>query len=161
MTIPRPPELLFRRHSQVIDAAGCHPWQGPTTPKGYGVVCHRRKKTLAHRFCYEMHHGPVPEGLFVDHRCMNKACVNIDHLRLLTHQDNSRHKGTAANNTSGYRGVTYVKARNRYRARVIFNGRTYGAGHHFTTPEAAGEAARLKRIELYGAHLEPTPQGDI
>jgi hypothetical protein len=33
-------------------------------------------------------HGAIPDGLFVLHRCDERACCNVDHLFLGTHQDN-------------------------------------------------------------------------
>lgn len=34
--------------------------------------------------------GPVPEGMMLLHSCDNGICVNPDHLRPGTHQDNMR-----------------------------------------------------------------------
>lgn len=42
---------------------------------------------LAHRFAWELEHGPIPDGLFVLHRCDNPPCVRC--LFLGTAADNS------------------------------------------------------------------------
>jgi hypothetical protein len=43
---------------------------------------------LAHRIAYELECGPVPEGMFVLHRCDNPPCVRVSHLFLGTRADN-------------------------------------------------------------------------
>lgn len=45
--------------------------------------------TLVHRVAWSSVNGPVPDDMTVDHICHTKRCVNPDHLRLLTNQDNA------------------------------------------------------------------------
>ncbi len=66
---------------------GCWNWTGGMTPNGYGKIC----VTLgAHRAVYQAHRGPVPEGLYLDHLCRNKRCVNPSHLEPVTPSENQR-----------------------------------------------------------------------
>lgn len=48
----------------------------------------RRVCVSAHRFAYQLTHGPIPRGKFVLHACDEPACVRPDHLWLGTQKDN-------------------------------------------------------------------------
>ena len=89
---PRPPEERFWAY--VDTSAGpeaCWPWTGGTQ-KGYGAFGVRAGLIVrAHRFVWELTHGPIPEGLNVLHHCDNPPCCNPHpkHLFLGTFQDNT------------------------------------------------------------------------
>ena len=44
----------------------------------------------AHRVSWQLHHGPIPDGLWVLHHCDVGHCVRPDHLYLGTHAENVR-----------------------------------------------------------------------
>lgn len=48
------------------------------------------KVTLCHLIVWVGTHGPIPQGMTVDHTCRNKQCVEITHLRLLPNLENAR-----------------------------------------------------------------------
>lgn len=68
---------------------GCWTWLGARNLRGYGVIGFPgRRNMLAHRAAYVLLVGPIPDGLFVLHKCDNPACVRPDHLRLGNHTEN-------------------------------------------------------------------------
>ena len=75
-----------------VDKSGdCWPWTGTRLPKGYGQFGRGRRgagMAKAHRISWELHYGPIPEGLCVLHHCDNPPCVRPDHLFLGTQSDN-------------------------------------------------------------------------
>lgn len=44
----------------------------------------------AHRWLWEQEHGPIPDGMEIDHLCRNRACVRASHMELVTHLENVR-----------------------------------------------------------------------
>lgn len=68
---------------------GCWEWSASRNGLGYGIVWNGEKLLLAHRVAFTLTHGPIPRGLVIDHICRNVACVNPEHLQLVTQRENT------------------------------------------------------------------------
>lgn len=117
---------------------------------GYREVCVGGKYYGAHRIVWEMHNGPIPERMKVDHRSKDKGDNRIENLRLATRQENNRNVGARRDNRLGVKGVGWHKASQRYRARITVDGRTRELGF-FKTADEAREAYARAAEELHGA----------
>src|SRR5947209_19331427 len=69
-------------------------WEWKAGRKGgkfrYGIITIHSKDELAHRVAWKLTNGPIPDGLWVLHKCDNPPCVRPDHLFLGTQEDNNR-----------------------------------------------------------------------
>lgn len=78
------------KHGPIHPTLGteCWLWTGYQMPFGHGQLNVGDKIVLTHRFSWELHHGPIPEGLSVLHHCDVPNCIRPDHLFLGTQKDN-------------------------------------------------------------------------
>jgi hypothetical protein len=72
------------------DASGCWMWNSHKNQKGYGLFWFGKKGISAHRLSYEVHVGPIPDGMQIDLLCRVPACVNPAHLEPVTPLENTR-----------------------------------------------------------------------
>lgn len=124
-----PPSWATRFWSKVEKTDTCWLWTGAKLPAGYGRFWTGTRTDYAHRFIYETYRGRIPDGLTVHHVCSTPACVNPDHLVIVTRGDNTRRnrkiqaqlartacpRGHAYSpvNTYEHRGHRYCRACNR------------------------------------------------
>lgn len=144
----RDPEESFRHRAGNPDDRGCMPWGGNTNRYGYGIIRAKGKDVGAHRYAWERANGPIPAGRVVDHTCWNRKCVNVDHLRVVTHAENLQNrKGARAGTRSGIRGVIWNSSRGQWQVQVRLDGKAHYGGT-FSNKEDAGRAASELRSQL-------------
>jgi hypothetical protein len=68
----------------------CWIWQLGTSKAGYGVLSSKYGPRLAHRYTWELAHGPLDDGLDVHHRCEVPSCINPDHFQVLTRSEHAK-----------------------------------------------------------------------
>jgi hypothetical protein len=102
---------------------------------------------FVHRLVWKWVTGQDPQHLHIDH-------VNGDHfnnawhnLRVATNAENLWNRGAPANNTSGFKGVSWDSYTGRWVARITHQGRQINAGR-YNTPEEA-HAAYLAAAERF------------
>ena len=85
------------RLARYVDrSGGCWLWTGGGNTNGYGATIAGGQVMGAHRMAWMAAHGPIPDGMFVCHRCDVKLCVKTEpddeypdgHLFLGTTDDN-------------------------------------------------------------------------
>lgn len=132
----------------------CIIWHKSLNDTGYGQIWHNGRRYRAHRLAWQSVYGEIPKGYFVDHNCHNeavsrgeceggysckhRACINIDHLQLVTNRENimlgihnrdnratcpKGHENNEANTMVRKSGKRECAECNRIRARAVWANR--------------------------------------
>lgn len=104
----------------------------------------KRKTLLMHRVI-----NKTPEGLFTDHVNGNGLDNRKCNLRNATPTQNQRNKSICKNNTSGFKGVSWHKNRNKWSCTIRIGVKKIYLGY-FNTKEDAAEAYNLAAEKYHG-----------
>lgn len=130
----------------------CLTWTGALNSRGYGSIWVDGAPMAAHRAAWKLAGRSLAEGHELDHTCHNRACINLAHLRPVTHINNTRSQaGGRSNNTSGHRGVIWHKHTRTWASQVFVDGKAIFKSGFDTKEEAAREAATV-RSEHFGIY---------
>lgn len=149
-------------HEYLADPeSGCWIWQRATNDSGYGQKWVEGKRFKAHRWYFEQVNGPIPEGMTLDHTCLNGSggCVNPEHMRLATKAENNQNIrlcGQAGRGTR-FRGVEKVSR--RWSAVVSVGGRRQRLGTFDTEVEAALVASAYRAEHMPFSLDAADPEG--
>lgn len=127
--------------SQADIVTNCETWTGYIKPNGYGQAHRARcggegEVVYAHRRAWEEKHGAIPDGAQIHHTCFNRACVNPEHLQLVTSTAEHRELHNAAR-------------------KMCNSGRhPWSADNVYTAPGGGGRSCRLCRNECNRRYRE-------
>lgn len=68
----------------------CLVWMRSTSPSGRPIMKSGGVTRVIYRVLWEAENGEIPANLTIDHTCQNKRCLNLDHLELVTEDENRR-----------------------------------------------------------------------
>lgn len=117
---------------------------------GYLTVKINGKRYKAHRIAWALIKGidlvDVPSE--IDHVNLRKNDNREDNLRLATGSENCSNTAVRADNSSGHKGVDFHRGNDKWRARIMKNGKSVFLGWFNSVEEAA--SARSKAQSLHG-----------
>lgn len=92
----------------------------------------------AARVIWAIETGEWPSGM-IDHINGNVSDNRMSNLREADYSENARNQGVRRNNTSGFKGVCWHGETQKWRARIVHQGRAQHLGY-FDTETAAAQA---------------------
>ena len=126
---------LFKWLIDIGNGINANDTAGTLHSNGYVYITIDGKMYRAHRlawFYYYENDAPTE----IDHKNRIRNDNRIDNLRLITHINNLRNTNLYSNNTSTVTGVVFEKSRNKWRAQIIVNKKTYNLGRFIEFDDA-------------------------
>ncbi len=115
---------------------------------GYIEICINNERYLAHRLAWLYMTGEQPPP-FIDHENTLEGDNRWTNLREATFAENKRNCGQRANNTSGFKGVSFDKIKRKWLAAIMMDRKSHFLGR-FPTPELAHAAYCEASKRLHG-----------
>lgn len=112
--------------------------QAGSMGKDYMRVGHKgRTAIFIHKVVWELHEGPIPPNMKIDHINQDKLDNRIENLRLATMSQNN-HNSKRAGGASKYKGVYKAGWNdNKWFAKMTLGGKQMYFGTHSTEEDAA------------------------
>lgn len=125
---------------------------GSINSDGYTQITVNGVNYYGHRIVYMLIHSidTLSSEIILDHVDGNKANNRPDNLRLANKSTNGMNRGKQANNSSGFKGVSFRKDRNKWLAKITKDGKAHHLGL-FESKEKAALSYRQAASEIHGA----------
>ncbi len=138
------------RISRAFKSGKVHSRAGTPQKDGYLQIQIDGKSFLVHRLIYEHVHGPIPDGMVIDHINRDKKDNRIENLRLATISTNSHNSSLRKDSTTGVKGVGFDKCCNKFRGEICVKGVRHKT-KYFETLEEASKALEMLKKQLADA----------
>lgn len=125
---------------------------GAYHPNGYRKVTINGKVLLIHRIIYFLKNDHCPK--YIDHINQIKDDNRIENLRGCTNQENQRNTGIRKDNKSGFKGVSWYKSSNKWRAKITVSGKIIHLGYFNTAKEASEAYEEHAKVEFRDFYRE-------
>ena len=150
-------KVMDRFWPKVEKTESCWIWKGASTTSGHGRFKINGLMYGPHRIMYELNYGPIPQGLYICHKCPcgdNPSCCNPEHLYAGTPSQNcqdevrkQRTRHFTATNASKYYGVRYDSNRKNWISYVYVDRKLNDIGRHSSEIDAARNYDRIIAIK--------------
>jgi len=153
---PLPPAACVRELLHYDPSTGRFIWRaGPKSGTTAGSIGGRyvqimigKKNYLVHRLAWLYVHGyPPPHE--IDHANGDPRDNRINNLRLASKSQNAQNQRRSAKNSSGHKGVSWSRHKQRWRAAIKVDDRSIHLGY-FRELAAAAEAYRCAAARYFG-----------
>ena len=134
---------IHRSHMHPGDIAG-------TRLKSAWIVRIHKQCHSIHRVIWQMHFGPIPHGMVIDHIDGNISNNRVENLRVVTPTINSRNLKLSKRNKSEVPGVSWRKDRQCWVAEIHPDKKHIHLGHYKKLEDAI--TARKLIEKDYGFH---------
>lgn len=125
-----------------------------TIKAGYVQLTIGKLRFRAHRIAWLIVYGVLPDDDDIDHANRAKSDNRISNLRLKSRSLNNHNAPKKSDNTSGFKGVSWDKRKQRWWAKITVNKKIHHIGY-FSVFREAVEARYFSEIELIGESHTP------
>lgn len=110
------------------------------------------KDYVTSRVIWTMHNGDIPDGLVIDHIDGNSLNNNLNNLRIVPHSVNGRNAKLNGNNSSGVKGVSFIKVETKLKSCSIYH--TYAVAKWIENGKAHDKTFSVLKLGLLPAFAE-------
>lgn len=144
---PNSDEVIDYAHISKHDYEKCKLIFWRKSEYGYARGYYKGKDVLLHKYITN-----TDKDVMIDHKDRNKLNCVATNLRVASYSINAINRDLQSNSTTGHKGVSFDKRRNKYRAYIKKDNKQIWLGY-YTTLEDAVEARRKGFEKIYGQSI--------